>query len=265
MLSYTARPEPSPLSIWMEQIAPCAGELAWCHSTDVFRLQKIIRRGELRSPTPCNVFGEPLSYFCYGRPAYKQACSTSIRTMGCAPVVILMSSELLRWRKRVFPFDSGAFVHGRYSAWLHKSMELHEFDITRLPDCARRFLPSFYATHLDYLTLQPRRPTIPYDDFYQVEALVAMLTDTDASKADDRRFIVELQVEQPIPFEWPFVRGLILPQKLRATSYVSAFLKGPGRGVKVRYFHCSANKVALEYQGLLEHFALELQQEWRML
>src|SRR5687767_8625375 len=100
MLCYTAKPDPSPLSIWLEQIDPCRGELAWCHSTDAYTLQKIIQRGELHSTTPCDVFDERLSYFFYGRPAYRKACATSMRTTARAPVVILMSSDIFAARRR---------------------------------------------------------------------------------------------------------------------------------------------------------------------
>lgn len=88
-----------------------------------------------------------------------------------------MSSDILEWRKRVFPFDSGAFVHGRYHPWVHERMELRDFDMTRLPDSPQRFVPSFYASNQDYLRMLPRAPTVPYADAYHVEALLSMLTD----------------------------------------------------------------------------------------
>jgi hypothetical protein len=265
MRSYTPGLEPSPLSTWMEQITPCPSDLAWCHSTDVFALQQIIRRGELRAMEPCDVFGERLSYFFYGRPAYKRTCAASIRTTARAPVVIMMSSDILASRKRVFPFDTGAFDQGKYSAWLHESMELRDFDLTRLVDSPRRYVPSFYASNWDYLRLKPRLPTVPYSDYYQVEALVSMINDTDGSRADDRRLAIELQIEKPIAFAWPQVRALILPRDLESTSYLSSFLAGPGRGVEVRWFDVAPLKLATEYQALLEHLALEFHKDWRLL
>ena len=217
MLSYAPGVEPSPLSIWMEKIPPCLGELSWCHSTDVFTLQKIIRSGEFWATEPCDVFGERISYLSYGRPAYKRVRATSMRVSARAPVVIMMSSDILGSRKRVFPFDTGAFVQG------------------------------------------------PYGDCYQVEALVSMITDTDALYADDRRLAIELQIDQPIPFAWPQVRALILPRDIKESQYLSTFLDGPGHGVEIRWYDVAPLKLALEYQGLLEHLALELQSDWRLL
>lgn len=133
-LVYTATSPLSALSLWLEKVTPCAGALAWCHSTDAFALQEIIRRGQLHANAPCDVFGEPLSYFFYGKPAYKKHSSSSMRTMARAPVVILMSPDLLESRKRVFPFDTGAFHRGRYWPWVHASMALQDFEVTRLPD-----------------------------------------------------------------------------------------------------------------------------------
>ncbi|HEY0686244.1 MAG TPA: hypothetical protein VGD45_28140 [Steroidobacter sp.] len=243
----------------MERISPCPTPLAWCHKTDAFKLQQIIRSGTLRSPAPCNKFSEHLTYYCLGKPAYKDPRNTSIGTMARAPVVILMSPDIYDWRKRVFPFDSGAFFAGRYRKYMHERDELYNYDVTRLPDSPGRFISSFYKSIYDYLTHQPRPPIVPYADFYQVEALVSMLTDPDASSADDRRLVMELQIEKPIPFEWPLVRGLILPRALESNSIVSSFLSGPGRGVEVRWFDVSPLKLAIEYQALLEREALEMQ------
>jgi hypothetical protein len=92
-----------------------------------------------------------------------------------------------------------------------------------------------------------------------------MLSDTDASRADDRRLAIELQIEKPIPFHSPLVRALILPRDLESTPYLSSFLAGPGRGIEVRWFDLSPLKLASEYQALLEDLAFRLQADWRLL
>jgi hypothetical protein len=265
MLPHLSDMGPSRLSRWMEKIAPCGEELAWCHTTDGYKLQKIIASGQLFASDPCRVFGERLSYFFYGRPAYRVTCDKSMRTSARAPVVIMMSPEVSASRQRVFPFDTGAFVDGRYGAWLHKSMQLRDFELTHLVDAPRRYVPSFYGSNGDYLRLKPRTPPVPYAGDFEVEALVAMLSDPDASGSDDRRLTMELQVARPIPFEWPLVRGLILPRDLEDAEDIASFLAGPGAGIEVRWYDLSPLKVAIEYQALLEYFALELHSSWRLL
>lgn len=129
----------------------------------------------------------------------------------------------------------------------------------------RRVVPSFYECHRDYLTLKPRRPTVSYADDFHVEALVSMLTDTDASSADDRRLAIELQIDVSVPFEWPWVRGLVVPRELQSTSFLSSFLSGAGQSVEIRWFDLAPLKLAMEYQALLESHALELQTAWGLL
>lgn len=265
MLSYSAGTGPSRLCKWMKNISPCSGELAWCHTTDAFAFREIIECGQF-VPQPCDNFKERLTYFFYGRPAYRlKEALPSMRTTARAPVVIIASSKILSSRRRMFPFDSGAFMEGRYSDWMHQSMQLHDFELTHLDDAPRRYVPSFYGTNRDYLRLKPRVPPLSYSGAFEVEAMVSLLSDTNAVFSDDRKLAFELQIEAPIPLRRPWVRALILPESQRSVPEIAAFLKGPGKGIEVRWFAVDPYKVAKDYVTVLEDIALEFQTQWRLL
>lgn len=71
MAPYVSVGGASPLWKWLSTVDPVAKRLAWCHTTDAFRLRKIIAEGAF-SPSHCDVFDEDLLYFFYGRPAFRR-------------------------------------------------------------------------------------------------------------------------------------------------------------------------------------------------
>src|ERR1700733_9805164 len=95
--------------VWLRTISPYPKALAWCHTTDAFALREIILNGSFR-PTRCGVFEEDLFYCFYGRPAYRFTDVASLQVTSKAPVVVLLAPEIVNNGKRMFPFDTGAFM-----------------------------------------------------------------------------------------------------------------------------------------------------------
>ena len=262
MATYRGCGGPSRFSSWLQSMPTSCQPLAWCHSTDAYAFRGIIEDGAF-SPNDCPVFEEPLSYCFYGRPAYRCSDTLSMLTNARAPVVILFDPILITCRKRIFPFDTGAFHKDRYARWMHKSMGLHDFELTNLTDAPQRYVSSFFGSNYNYLTLNPNTPpTDSYAGHFEVDVMVSMLRDQDACRADDRRLALEMQVQEPIPFQASFVKGLILPQSIRHASYVENFISGAGAGIDIRTYDAAPLKLARDYQVLLEQYARDLQQEW---
>jgi hypothetical protein len=176
--------------------------------------------------------------------------------------VIGFDPDLVHAKKRIFPFDTGAFANQRYTAWMHDAMDLRDFELTNLADAPQRYVSSFFGTNHNYLKLTPRAPPVSYTGHFEVDAMVSLLTDPNGDKADDRRLTLELQVQEPIPFDSAVVRALIIPRSLRAAPYIQRFLKGPGRGVEVRAYDAAPLKMPREYQVKLEEIAVQLQSKW---
>lgn len=252
---------PSRFWSWLRSIAPYSKPLAWCHNTDAFALRRIIEEGQL-APCACPVFGESLLYFFYGRPAYRFNEQGSMRISGRAPVVIVLDPDIIAEGKRLHPFDTGAFENKRYTEWLHESMQLADFELACPSDAPQRHVSSFFGTNMDYLLLKARKPTQPYPGEYEVDSLVALLTDPSTERADDRRIAVELQTDKPIPFRSPQIKALILPDELRQAPWMSAFETGAGADVELVTYDLTPLKKAGEYQGLLERETVQIQKKW---
>jgi hypothetical protein len=88
-------------------------ELPMVHTTEYFRLPSIQSSNTLQA-SACKVFGEPLLYFFYGRPAYRDASQTSpTRDVGFYPICfVFRPGTIAKGAKRLYPFDSGASQSG---------------------------------------------------------------------------------------------------------------------------------------------------------
>lgn len=249
----------SALSKWLGGIPPYPVRMAWCHSTDAFALRGLISSGEF-TPRPCDVFNEDLLYFFYGRPAFRRNEQVQIAQSAKAPVVIVFSPSLVDAGRRVFPFDSGAFKD-RYKNWVHQAMQLSDFELECSNGDPQRHVSAFFQNNSNYLKLIPKTPPKPYAGQFEVESLVAILTDPSAEKADDRRLAVELQVGQIVPFDSSTVVAVVIPDELEQAPWLQAFLATKGAGIEVIKYELAPLRHGGHYQALLEERTVKLHED----
>jgi hypothetical protein len=261
MSPYEASLGRSPFWTWLRGIAPYPKLLAWCHTTDAFALREILRTGSFRL-THCPVFQEKLLYFFYGRPAYRFAEEGSLYLSCKAPVVIMLSPEFVLQGTRMFPFDTGAFFARRFAIWMHDSMKMSDFELECPSDAPQRHVTSFFGSNIDYLRTRAHAPNVDCTGEFEVESMIALLTDRDTRAADERRTALELQTNRAIAVAYPAVRGLILPDELLKAAFVQKFLVAAGSNMEVLTYPLELMKPAKEYQLFLEERAIQFQERW---
>jgi hypothetical protein len=262
MPPYTSPAGDSRYWKWLQATSPCQTELAWCHSTDAYALRSMIETGVL-APQRCKVFREQLLYCFYGRPAYRPASLTSVDIGGRAPVVVILDPAVSTHGRRLFPFDTGAFQ--RYKPFLHGSMRLQDFELTCPSDAHQRQVAAFFGSNRDYLRLKVRTPAASYAGAFEAQSLLSLFTDRNAEASDDRRAAIELQLTQNLPFEFPTVKALILPDEMRQAPYVESFLASRGAKIQILEYEMAPLKSAQQYQYFLETKVVELQDAWGFL
>src|SRR4051794_19000935 len=96
---------------------PLTGQLGLTHVTDCARLSGLVASRKLE-PRLCDVYGEPLVYLFYGRPAYRRAWSGGATTnLDYARICLILRDDVTAHAHRILPFDSGGF--NRYSGAFH--------------------------------------------------------------------------------------------------------------------------------------------------
>lgn len=178
-----------------------AEELPLVHTTRCEILPYIVASNQLEAKTPCDVFGELLLYFFYGRPAYRDARgSEPAGNLDPCPVCFVFHAHTIgSAAKRVFACDSGGIHKGYFEHHLHPpDRDAMELDTTL--DSARKLVPLVFSDNRQYF-LGNAKPACP-PQFTPAGSPAArfhdLLTDTGVLQGDDRRSAIEVQLESPV-------------------------------------------------------------------
>src|SRR6266478_2411608 len=100
------------------------------HITKGIGAEDIITAGQI-SPADCAVFGEPLAYFFYGRPAYRVSGDGAVKIEAACPFCFVFNASLIDKAKAIFAFDTGAFSKRLYNHILVEEMDVEDFSLER--------------------------------------------------------------------------------------------------------------------------------------
>jgi hypothetical protein len=182
---------------YVERHSTKPSELPLVHTTECQHLNSILATNTIE-PRPCSIFGEPLIYFFYGRPAYRDAAKTTpIKDVSFCPVCFIFRPQTKFAITRVYPFDSGASQNGFYEPEVHGSMALATYAVQAVVESARRIIDGFFETNEDYLGCKATPGLLFGPNEIDAEAFYKLITGGGHPDCDDRRSAVEIQISQP--------------------------------------------------------------------
>src|SRR6202040_3163431 len=135
---------------------PAAGLLPLVHITRAYAFDQIID-GDTLEPNDCDVFKEKLIYLFYGRPAYRAKEGNNARLEFEWPIVFVFDAEKISGIKRIFPFDTGAFVQRLYSQFFDHRSELMDFALNPNLESVRQLVGAFYRDNDEYYRGETRK------------------------------------------------------------------------------------------------------------
>lgn len=187
-------------------------KLPLVHSTDAYTFANILKE-ECLAPAKCDVFnGEVLTYFFYGRPAYRPAGDEKPLTLQhYCPVVLIFKPDLIATAKRIFPFDTGAFNLGLYAPFLHQKMKLEDFELEASPDTPSKVVSLFFGTNEAYLSGKPSQNVRLDASDFEAQSYLGVIEAKGSNMVDSRSSSIELQTNEPIMLDAE-VAAVILPQ-----------------------------------------------------
>jgi hypothetical protein len=184
------------------------------HGTDTYQFDDIITAGKL-VPQSCDTFvGEAITYFFYGRPSYRPNENAKPTSLGhYYPVCLIFKREWAPVIKRVFPFDSGAFVAGFYGSHMHHKMKLGDFALEPDLSAPAKVITKFFGDVPRYLQGNPEFSPDSYSpNEFEAESYSSLITAKDSNLVDSRGSAVEIQISQPIDI-MKAVSAVVLPAK----------------------------------------------------
>jgi hypothetical protein len=190
---------------------PARPRLPLVHSTDAYVFDEVITSGQIE-PQSCNVFvGESLIYTFYGRPSFRPNMSELATTMEhYLPVCLIFRQSFSKEIRRVFPFDTGAFVNDFYESYLHKKMVLGDFALEPDLETPGRVISTFFGTPRSYLQARPASPMELDPNQFEARSYAALIDAKDSNAMDSRGSGIEVQIADAVSVaDW--VEAAIVP------------------------------------------------------
>ena len=189
----------SSFSDFVQKQAISPGELPMVHTTKYYRLPAIQTSNMLHAAT-CKVFNEPLLYFFYGRPAYRDdSLITPTRDVGFYPICFVFRGGTIGAKaKRVYPFDTGAGQSGLYEPAIKRSVALSDYQLLTAVESAKKVVGGFFDTNEKYLSNDPKSGLVFSSTEAQAQSYYELITGGGDPECDDRYSAVEIQVGSSI-------------------------------------------------------------------
>ena len=182
---------------------PANGVLPLVHITRAYAFDEILDDGCL-TPVDCDIFGEPLIYLFYGKPAYRAKHGSNARLEFEWPIVFVFHPDKIKNFRRVFPFDTGAFAFKVYSDFFDKNSKIDDFELEPELDSARKIVGAFYMNHKEYYDGSSRKNVeigtrqFEAQGIHELSRIPGTKEVQNVRVRDERSSSIELQVSDPI-------------------------------------------------------------------
>ncbi len=184
------------------------------HSCDTYSLRNILQEKKL-VPRECDVFiKEQLLYCFYGKSSYRGGLDKATNNLAFFPTCFILKTKKLPKPKKVFPFDSGAFIKLSEikEDYFHINMEVGDFYLGNDINCARALVERFYTTNNNYFNAQPtlQEKDIPAINL-EARSYLQLIKEKRQSNFDDRMSSIEIVFDKEIDITGETLETIILP------------------------------------------------------
>lgn len=199
---------------------PSTSKLPWVHTTQAHRALDVIADQRIMT-SPCDVFrGEELCYLFVGRPAYKYQVEEGETPDYLLPAVFVCRFQDAPPIKRMFPFDSGAFMK-RFLPGYVTTFEANMFELEPERASIGTMIGTFFGSDKAYMKrqakgseeLKEQHSIMPSEA--PVKAIGRLYADKGSDRFDDRAAAIELQLESPIDLTKQNLLGVVLPEEYK--------------------------------------------------
>lgn len=241
-VNYSTRPKPVILPLM--------------HSCDVYACESIINQSSI-NPALCPVFGEDLLYFFYGKPAYPIGAKEPYNRTDtfCCPVCFIIDIDKIDIF-RIFPFDSGAFMSGKYQQFIHRHMNIEKFEIKNNNVSIMAYISVIFGNNKNYIEGTPIKN---HAEDTHVDALLNLLSAKGGFEFDERSNTIEVISKKPIDISQN-VLGIVLPENFLRKAEISCFINE--NSIKYKTYHVRNRTSPLRYNEVVFQLAMQFIKEF---
>lgn len=204
---------------------PAEPSMALIHTTTVSLFRQICKSGTASlAPQLCTVMNNPLTYFFYGRPAYRPGpISPTNRDYDSRPVSMLFRREAVHSIMGIYPCDTGAHSRGYYSPFLDGVM-FSDLDCVNVTDADKRIVSRFFGGNDTYFYGEELSLLMPLLCSETGKKFYELLTSPRITECDDRSQTVELTQDQTQGLD-NALESVVFPDFLLAEPLVMTALR----------------------------------------
>jgi hypothetical protein len=230
---------------------PGWGVLPLTHITRGVIAEDIIREERVQ-PSECTVFGEPLAYFFYGRPAYRIGRESVIKAEALCPYCFIFNPELLDNAKSAFAFDTGAFDARLYSGVIASEMEVNDFQLEG-KSAPNRLISLVFGSQQAYFNGDTRVVSVkaaPHE--FHAKAYLDLILSPGRNEPDDRVFTIEVVFGDAVPL-FGALMAVVLPHTLWSSGVKAPWLMSlAAKGIEVIPYEFVPGRGPEHYHTLME-------------
>jgi hypothetical protein len=250
-------------SDYIQQCAAAPAELPLVHTTEYFHLPAI-RVSHTLQTSPCKVFKEPLLYFFYGRPAYRNPSQTiPMRDVGFYPICFILRPGFVRKVKRLYPFDSGASRKGLYEPAIQRADALSRYEIPAIIENARRLINCFFETDEQYLSNRPKSGLHFGEDEEPADAYYRLINGGGHRNCDDRCSAVEVQIAECLDLREAII-AVVLPNCFMEDDALAETLLDTWKALPLPY-DADVGMRPIELHGTIRHLIRQFYRQSRLI
>ena len=239
-------------SDYIQTQAIVSSELPMVHTTEYFRLPSI-QASNLLQVSPCKVFGEPLLYLFYGRPAYRDTTQTvPTRDVGFYPICfVFRPGTLWKWAKRIYPFDTGASQRGLYEPDISRHDALGSYSVLPALESARKIVGCFFETEEQYLSNKPRLGLSFSAAEAEAQSYYELINGGGDPECDDRCSAVEIQLAEHLDIRQD-IMAIVLPTCFLEDEVLTETITKVWRAIPLTY-DADIGMRPIEYHSVIRH------------
>jgi hypothetical protein len=246
----------TPFSDYIQKQAPAPVELPMVHTTEYSRLPSIQSSDTLQART-CKVFGQPLLYFFYGRPAYRDASQIiPTRDIGFYPICfVFRPGTIAKVAQRLYPFDSGASQSGLYEPAIQRTSALTDYPVVAVIESARKIVRCFFDTDEQYLSNKPKPGLLFSAAEGDAQAYYQLINGGGDPTCDDRCSAVEIQVAGRVTVSQD-IMAVVLPTSFLEDDDLAKTILNVWRAEPLTY-GADIGMRPIEFHGTIRHLIRE--------
>lgn len=211
---------------------PCGPKLPLTHITPMFAFRAIIN-GTTLNPELYETYGRELTYFFYGRPAYRVKQNVSHKLSWSVPILFILDPEKAYTVERVLPFDSGAFHRGLYGNIFAERSKLEHFELDPSIESAQRLVTALYDNNSSYYRGASEKACKVSDFDFELQGIAYLAKQpgqqlpNSNSTLDERASAIEIQVSGPVDIS-THTLALVIPETLLTNAIFCKAVKNWG-------------------------------------